>query len=71
MAYDKLVQREMRQKGISREQINPLNAVLYGAAAGYAVSPANQSSISAQFIGPFLAVGSDIPHRHDQISDAN
>jgi len=37
LAYDKLVQREMRQKGISREQINPLNAVLYGATAGYAL----------------------------------
>ena len=39
MVYEKLVQREMAQKGIRREQISPLNAVLYGATAGYAVSP--------------------------------
>lgn len=37
-AYEKLVQREMKKKGIRRDDINPLNAVLYGAAAGYAVS---------------------------------
>jgi len=36
-AYEKLVQREMAQKGILRDQISPLNAVLYGAAAGYAL----------------------------------
>jgi solute carrier family 25 (mitochondrial carnitine/acylcarnitine transporter), member 20/29 len=37
LAYEKLVQWEMRSKGIRRDQINPANAVLYGAAAGYAV----------------------------------
>lgn len=37
LAYEKLVQREMAKKGIRRDQINPANAVLYGAAAGYAV----------------------------------
>jgi solute carrier family 25 carnitine/acylcarnitine transporter 20/29 len=37
LAYEKLVQREMAQKGIKREQISPAHAVLYGAAAGYAV----------------------------------
>ncbi|CAK5281193.1 unnamed protein product [Mycena citricolor] len=37
LAYEKLVQREMAQKGIKREQISPLNAVLYGAGAGYAL----------------------------------
>lgn len=36
-AYEKLVQREMAQKGIRRDQISAANAVLYGAAAGYAV----------------------------------
>jgi solute carrier family 25 carnitine/acylcarnitine transporter 20/29 len=39
LAYEKLVQREMTQKGIRRDQINPMNSILYGAAAGYAVSP--------------------------------
>lgn len=39
LAYEKLVQREMKIKGIERNQISPMNAVLYGAAAGYAVSP--------------------------------
>jgi solute carrier family 25 carnitine/acylcarnitine transporter 20/29 len=37
-AYEKLVQREMALKGIRREQISPGSAILYGAAAGYAVS---------------------------------
>lgn len=37
LAYEKLVQREMAQKGIKREDISASHAVLYGAAAGYAV----------------------------------
>jgi Mitochondrial carrier protein len=37
LAYEKLIQREMKQKGIPRNEIKPVNAVLYGAAAGYAV----------------------------------
>ncbi|KZV73508.1 mitochondrial carrier [Peniophora sp. CONT] len=36
-AYEKLVQREMRMKGIRRDQISPAKSVLYGAAAGYAL----------------------------------
>lgn len=36
--YEKLVQREMAQKGIGREQISLGRTILYGAAAGYAVS---------------------------------
>ena len=36
-AYEKLMQREMAKKGIRRDQVNPANAVLFGAAAGYAV----------------------------------
>jgi len=36
-AYEKLVQREMATKGIKRDQISALNAVLYGAGAGYAL----------------------------------
>ncbi|KZP34442.1 mitochondrial carrier [Athelia psychrophila] len=35
MAYEKLMQREMAQKGIKREEISASHAVLYGAAAGY------------------------------------
>ncbi|PPQ95322.1 hypothetical protein CVT26_008167 [Gymnopilus dilepis] len=37
LTYEKLVQREMRQKNIRRDQISLLNAVGYGAAAGYAL----------------------------------
>lgn len=37
LVYEKLVQREMAQKGIRRDQISPAHAILYGAAAGYAV----------------------------------
>lgn len=36
-AYEKLMQREMATKGIKRDQVNPGKAVLFGAAAGYAV----------------------------------
>lgn len=38
LAYEKLVQREMAQTGIKREQLSASHAVLYGATAGYAVS---------------------------------
>ncbi|KAF5385976.1 hypothetical protein D9615_002271 [Tricholomella constricta] len=37
MTYEKIVQWQMARKGIRRDQINPLNAVLYGATAGYAL----------------------------------
>ncbi|KAF9527341.1 mitochondrial carrier domain-containing protein [Crepidotus variabilis] len=37
LTYEKLVQREMAKKNIRRDQINPANAVLYGATAGYAL----------------------------------
>lgn len=37
LTYEKLVQREMAQKNIRRDQISPQNSILYGAAAGYAV----------------------------------
>jgi len=37
LTYEKLMQWEMSKKGIRREQINPANTVLYGAAAGYAL----------------------------------
>ena len=37
-AYEKLMQREMARRGVRRDQVNPANAVLFGAAAGYAVS---------------------------------
>ncbi|PSS37538.1 hypothetical protein PHLCEN_2v614 [Hermanssonia centrifuga] len=36
-AYEKLMQREMEMKGIRREQVSPAKAVLFGAAAGYAL----------------------------------
>ncbi|KAF7967536.1 hypothetical protein HWV62_31503 [Athelia sp. TMB] len=35
LAYEKLMQREMAQKGIKREEISAAHAVLYGATAGY------------------------------------
>ncbi|KAJ7665734.1 mitochondrial carrier domain-containing protein [Mycena rosella] len=37
LAYEKLVQREMARTGIKRDELSPVNAVLYGAAAGYAL----------------------------------
>jgi solute carrier family 25 (mitochondrial carnitine/acylcarnitine transporter), member 20/29 len=35
--YEKLMEREMTQKGIRRDQVNPGKTVLFGAASGYAV----------------------------------
>ena len=35
-AYEKLMQREIRN-GVRREDVSPVKAVLFGAAAGYAV----------------------------------
>ena len=35
--YEKLMEREMRQKGIKRDQVNPAKTILFGAASGYAV----------------------------------
>lgn len=37
LAYETLMQREMTKKGIRRDQVPASHAVLYGAAAGYAV----------------------------------
>ncbi|KAG6866229.1 hypothetical protein C0991_007254 [Blastosporella zonata] len=37
LTYEKIVQWEMKKKGIRRDEISPLNAVLYGATAGYAL----------------------------------
>ncbi|GLB37401.1 putative mitochondrial carrier (TC 2.A.29) family protein [Lyophyllum shimeji] len=37
LTYEKIVQWEMEKKGIRRDQINPMNAALYGATAGYAL----------------------------------
>lgn len=38
LCYETLMQREMSAKGIKREEVHATHAVLYGAAAGYAVS---------------------------------
>jgi len=37
LTYEKLVQREMKRKGIKRHEVSPVNAVIYGATAGYAL----------------------------------
>jgi len=71
-AYEKLVQREMALSGIRREQISPSSAVLYGAAAGYVVSDRSRH-MKAQVAdcGALSALGCDLPHRYDQVTDAN
>jgi solute carrier family 25 (mitochondrial carnitine/acylcarnitine transporter), member 20/29 len=71
LAYEKLVQREMATKGISRDQINPMNAVLYGAAAGYAVSRLNSYICSLFSYFVHIAVGGNISYRHGQVADAD
>lgn len=37
LTYEKLMQHEMASKGIRRDQVNPGKAILFGAAAGYAL----------------------------------
>jgi solute carrier family 25 carnitine/acylcarnitine transporter 20/29 len=63
MAYEKLVQWKMEKDGIRRDQISPLNAVLYGATAGYVV----RSHLQYRLFPPHslahaTALGSHIPH---------
>jgi solute carrier family 25 (mitochondrial carnitine/acylcarnitine transporter), member 20/29 len=43
LAYEKLMQHEMKSKGIARDQIPASKTVLFGAAAGYAVSDQNET----------------------------
>ena len=50
LTYEKLVQREMAQKGIKRDQISPQNAILYGAAAGYSVRKVSSWSQCQQLV---------------------
>lgn len=50
LTYEKLIQREMAEKGIQRDQISPMNAVIYGAAAGYAVSISSTNQIPGHLI---------------------
>lgn len=73
LAYELLMQREMEKKGIRRDQVNPANAVLFGAAAGYAVRIPRCTFDSNQTyaIHRLAAVGSYLPYRHDQISNAD
>ena len=64
LTYEKLVQREMVKKGIQRDQISPMNAVIYGAAAGYAVS-ISSARLDSWSSDSSLALGSYLPHRYD------
>ncbi len=72
-AYEKLMQREMAKKGIRRDQVNPANAVLYGAAAGYAVRASVFFLLDHMLrrLSTTTALGDHIPHRHDQVSYAD
>ena len=71
LAYEKLMQREMAQKGIKREEISPVHAVLYGATAGYAVCPSHiMRHLHHLCLFP-VAVGCHIPNRHGEISTSN
>lgn len=74
--YEKLIEREMTQKGIRRDQINPAKTILFGAASGYTVRSCSYlvsvpPDFYSRFICLWLALGSDIPDRYDQVSYAN
>lgn len=60
----------MAKKGIRRDQIKPINSVLYGAAAGYAVCSYFDGCQNRQ-LTLRLAMGYNIPHRYDQVSNAD
>jgi hypothetical protein len=45
--YETLVQNEMKKKGLSRKEISPTYAILYGATAGLIVCPFRHSSSSS------------------------
>ena len=66
--YEKLMQREMSQKGIKRDQVNPAKAVLFGAASGYAV----RFLVSISFPLPWFLTRDSFflpPRRHRPLSD--
>jgi len=48
--YEKLMQREVAQKGIRRDQVNPAKTVLFGAASGYAVRSSVLYLVSAPLV---------------------
>lgn len=70
-AYEKLMQRELARKGIRRDQVNPANAVLFGAAAGYAVRYLVFPVRRKADVRLSAAMGRDIPYRYDKIADAD
>ncbi|KAL9711515.1 Mitochondrial carrier protein ymc2 [Leucoagaricus gongylophorus] len=70
LVYEKLVQREMAQKGIRRDQISPAHAILYGAAAGYAVRRFFLFAYPGLIV-IWIALGHYISYRYDQVEDAD
>jgi hypothetical protein len=72
LTYEKLVEREMKKRGIQRNEINLGMSIAYGAAAGYAVRAVKlRALLLLEINSTFAAMGCDIPDRHDKISDAN
>jgi len=71
LTYEKLVQWEMAKKGIRRDQIPIINAVGYGAAAGYAVSISLVNLYLNDKLSILLALGNHIPYRHGKVEDAD
>lgn len=69
--YEKLMEREMTQKGIKRDQVNPAKTVLFGAASGYTVRCSFPFPIFLLKVFCVVALGSDIPDRYDQVSHAD
>jgi solute carrier family 25 carnitine/acylcarnitine transporter 20/29 len=70
-AYEKLVQREMRVHNCRREDIAPAKAILFGAAAGYAVCSRSQPIGSFLLTQGDVALGRYLPDRHDQVADSD
>lgn len=65
------MQREMAKKGIRRDEVNPAYAVLFGAAAGYAVRRVLFLHLIKEAEYVDAAVGRNIPYRYDQVTDAD
>jgi len=54
LVYEKLIQREITQKGIRRDQISPMNPILYGATAGYAVSSIPAAHVTVAYMRMYI-----------------
>jgi solute carrier family 25 (mitochondrial carnitine/acylcarnitine transporter), member 20/29 len=69
LTYELLMQREMAQKGVRRDEIAASHTILYGAIAGYAVCPSIYFKTGVDHIWTVMV--HHLPCGRDQVPDAN